>query len=120
MDQVKHIIDDVQQNSFDSYTGLWDVIKFQIKDYAIRYGKIKEKIIAQEKVKLLRDIEKVKNTPDFISNDSLRTELFEAEVKLNKIIDIETQGIITRSRAKWTEQGERSTEYFFGLEKAHS
>ena len=28
---------------------------------------------------------------------------------------IETQGTITRSREKWTEQSERSTKYLFGL-----
>ena len=41
-------------------------------------------------------------------------------VKLNSIIDIEIKGIITRSRAQWTEEGERYTKYFFGLEKSHN
>ena len=33
----------------------------------------------------------------------MRKELFEAEVNLNKIIDIETQGAITRARAPYTD-----------------
>ena len=53
-------------------------------------------------------------------DESLRNELFEAEAKLNKILDNETSGIITRARAKWTEQGERSNKYFFSLEKSNS
>ena len=48
------------------------------------------------------------------------TSFFEAEYKLNSILDLKPQGLITRSIAQWTEQGERSTKYFFGLEKSNS
>ena len=99
---------------------MWDVIKFKIKDYAIRYGKTKKKRNTEEKEKLLKYIAKVKNTANFMADDRLRNEFFEAEVKLNSLLDLETQGLITRSRAQWTEQGERSTKYFFGLEKSNS
>ena len=51
--------------------------------------------------------------------DNLRKKLFNNEIELNSIIDLEVQGIITRSRAQWTEEGERSTKYFFGLEKSN-
>ena len=51
--------------------------------------------------------------------DNLHKKLFDNEVELNSIIDLEVQGIITRSRAQWTEDGERSTKYFFGLEKSN-
>ena len=99
---------------------MWDVIKFKIKDYAIRYGKTKKKRNTEEKEKLLKYIATVKNTANLMTDDRLRNEFFEAEVKLNSILDLETQGLITRSRAQWTEQGERSTKYFFGLEKSNS
>ena len=38
---------------------------------------------------------------------------------LNAIISEDVQGVITRSRAQWVEEGERSTKYFFGLEKSN-
>ena len=38
----------------------------------------------EEKNNLLKDIEKVKNTPEFMRDESLRNEIFEAEAKLNK------------------------------------
>ena len=68
----------------------------------------------------LKYIAKVKNTANVMADDRLRNEFFEAEVKLNSLLDLETQGLITRSRAQWTEQSERSTKYFFGLEKSNS
>ena len=33
-DDVKAIIKNTKNSSFDSYVGLWDVVKFKIKDYA--------------------------------------------------------------------------------------
>ena len=119
VNEVKVIIDDTINSNFDSYAGLWDVIKIKIKDFAIRYGKKKKKENQEEKQKLLKVIEDIKSVPNFIENDMTRKELFEAEVKLNCIIDSEIKGAITRSRAQWTEEGERSTKYFFGLEKSN-
>ena len=53
-------------------------------------------------------------------NDTNKLEmLYEVETKLNGIIKQEVEGIITRSRAQWAEEGERSTKYFFGLEKVN-
>ena len=117
--KVNVIINETVNSSYDSYAGLWDVMKFKIKDYAIRYGKNKKKKYIAEKEKVMKKIEEIKKIENFIEDDRMRKELFEAEVNLNKIIDIETQGAITRARAQWTEQGERSTKYFFGLEKSN-
>ena len=44
----------------------------------------------------------------------------DAEAKLDKLIKLEIQGVITRSKIQWTEEGERSTKYFFGLEKCRA
>ena len=53
VEEVKTIINDTHNSNFDSYSGLPDVIKFKIKDYAIRYGKTKSKRNTEEKDKLL-------------------------------------------------------------------
>ena len=71
-----------------------------------------------EDKKLLQDqIDGIQGMGNFMDDSTLRKQLMEAQAKLNEIIDYEVQGIIARSRAKWVEQGERSTKYFFGLEK---
>ena len=118
MDETRALIGSTANDSFDSYRGLWDVIKFQIKDKAIRFGKIKKKEQGQEKEKLLKKIEDMKKISDVLEKDDLRKELFEAQCKVDKITSDELQGNIIRSRVNWTEKGERSTKYFFGLEKS--
>ena len=51
VNEVKEIIDETLNSSFDSYPGLWDVIKFKIKDFAIRYGKKrKQKLWSKKKI----------------------------------------------------------------------
>ena len=54
-----------------------------------------------------------------MANSRLRKQLFDNEIKLNSITDHDqdVKGVVTRSRVKWTEEGKRSTKYFFGLEK---
>ena len=116
---VKNIISDTSGESFDSYRGLWDVIKFKIKDYAIRYGASKKKEKCRVKENLQKKIDDIKKTSDFMKRDDMRKEMFEAEIKLNEIISKEIKGNITRSRARWVEEGERSNRYFFGLEKVN-
>ena len=44
-------------------------------------------------------------------------ELNSTKARLNKIIAYKTRGTILRSRARWHEQGERNTKYFYSLEK---
>ena len=102
--KVNLIINETVNFSNDSYAGLGDVMKFKIKDYAIRYGKNKNKKYIAEKEKVMKKIEEIKKIENFIEDDRMRKELFEAEVNLNKIIDIETQGAITSENGFLTVQ----------------
>ena len=43
IENVKVIIQDTVEESYDSYRGLWDTVKFKIKNYAIKYGGNKKK-----------------------------------------------------------------------------
>ena len=42
---------------------------------------------------------------------------YEVKLKLEQISMHKTEGAMTRGKARWCEQGERSTRYFFNLEK---
>ena len=118
--EVRDIINETASQSYDSYNGLWDVIKMKIKDFAIRYGKKLKKDSEREKKDLENKIETIKRENNFTDNNELCNELCEAEAKLDKLINVEIQGVITRSKIQWTEEGERSTKYFFGLEKSRA
>ena len=116
---VKNLIRNICNASYDSYSGLWDSIKFQVKDFSIRYGSKRKKERTKRRESIEREINDIKNTPNFITDDILRRKLFDCEIELNALIDKEVQGIMTRARTQWVEEGERSTKYFFGLEKTN-
>ena len=116
---IKNLIHETVNSSFDSYRGLWDTVKFKVKNYAIGYGSNKKRAMNSDKLSINKEIERIKSIHNFMNDNKLRKQLFDSEVKLNCIIDQEVKGIITRSRVQWTEEGERSTKFFFGLEKAN-
>ena len=47
--EVRSIINETLSGSFDSYNGVWDTIKFRVKDYAIFFGKKTKKYKTAEK-----------------------------------------------------------------------
>ena len=50
--ETKSIIHETINSSFDSYRGLWDTIKFKVKDHATRYGAKQKRVTALEKSKI--------------------------------------------------------------------
>ena len=68
--------------------------------------------MVQEKEISIKEIENVKKSAYFMGDKMLMRKLFGAEVKLNNIINIETEGVTTRSRRQWTEEGDISTKIF--------
>ena len=49
--------------------------------------------------------------------DGEKNRLLEVEKELKEINDKQTKGVMLRSKARWTELGEKNTKYFMGLEK---
>ena len=68
INDVREIVSETVSGIFDSFRGLWDTIKFKVKDYAIRYGKNERKVRDFEKRKVQNYIVTIKKIPDFIDN----------------------------------------------------
>ena len=90
----------------------------EIRGFPVKYTKIKarerrdeEKFLQNRINDLIAKTEKNKN------NKKIIYELNSTKARLNKIIAYKTRGTILRSRARWHEQGERNTKYFYSLEK---
>ena len=97
----------------------WELLKYEIRRYCMRYSK-KKKVDKHERKseleKQLLELEEMESVNDaFIYN-----ELDRVKLELNTILLDEAQGSIVRSRARWIEEGEKSTSYFFNLEKQNA
>ncbi len=97
---------------------LWEYFKLRVKQFSIVYG-IAQAQMFKDKCKILEskldqlDM-KLMNTPD----RSLLEERKEVKEQLNEVYYNKSKGYQIRSRAKWVEEGEKSTKYFLNLEKS--
>ena len=117
---VKQTIESTLEQDFNSWGGVWDTIKFKIKDVAIKYGKKRKSEFLESKRRLETRISELESllpsTPEVDSN-VIHQNLHETRQKLDDLTAHEIRGIITRARLQWVEEGERSSKYFLGLEK---
>ena len=95
---------------------LWDLIKYRIRQVAMKYSKEK----ARHRRKKLSDIEASLRTCEERCNElpSARNqeELEMLQMEYDSIYEQIAKGAIIRSKATWYEKGEKSNKYFLNLE----
>ena len=101
-----------QKTIFPELTDWWDQCKAELKKIAIRHSIRISKTRKQTELSLLKQLSQLKadNSPDVVAIQRI-------EEQLNTIVEMRTKGAQIRSRAKWIEEGEKPTKYFFQLEK---
>ena len=129
-DFIKYIkikIDDFKKDHANSSCNphvIWDSFKSTIVGYCMEYSARKKKERMKDKCKLEAEIEVLRQRLSKTQNDAECNEIMQllddSEKKLEDIYDFETAGAIIRSRAKWAEEGEKSTKFFCNLEKRHT
>ena len=96
-------------------------MKIKIKEYSITYCTKKNKL----KKNILHEIEKKieLKEQEFIEsnyNQNKKRERDELINELQNMVEDQKKGAKIRSRAKWIEDGEKCTKYFFNLERKHN
>lgn len=101
---------------FLSEQDFWDSLKDSIKNCTIKFSKNKRRGLYQEKICITNRLIVLKN---FLVNgdSSVTAEIEDLEAALNTLFTKELEGAKIRSRAKWLEEGESPSRYFFKLEK---
>ena len=115
---VKNVIDDTVKNNSEADPGWkWETIKLAIRSKSIQYAsrkkKSKENIIAALESRLKR----LENMLNIDPTQEIEKDIKEIEEELDIYIAEKTRGAMVRSRARWVEEGERSSKYFYNLEK---
>ncbi len=114
---VKRLANDARNN----YHGLdgrmtWEVFKFNTQEGGLKMGKARAKMQKEyinRLQKSIDDLNKRESNGDPIDTNE-KTKLNEM---LNKYYDEKHEGYMIRSKCKWVHEGERSTKFFFNLEK---
>ena len=96
---------------------VWDWIKYNIRAHAISHSKRNAKQRNETEIKLQNQLNKAKKAVETNPSDSNASLLDTAQKQLGSFYEEKTKGIIVRARARWHENGEKSTKYFLNLEK---
>ena len=97
----------------------WEIIKYEIRRFSIKYSGAKKRGNQEMKTvleKKLSDLEE----KEHLGEEHIYLEIEELRSQINNFAIEEAQGSIIRSRTRWVEEGEKSTAYFFNLEKQNS
>lgn len=112
-DIVKQTVEEIFHSdihNFQSILQRWDFFKIQIKQKSIAFSRKLNKRKKKHKRKLLHDLEKA------TEKNNIKRMLYLQE-QLKTIENEDINGVRIRSKAKWHEEGEKSSKYFCRLEK---
>ena len=96
---------------------LWEVLILNIRTETITYGIHRKRQMRKEEELLVNKIAKLEVKLSVSNSCEIFDELEVHKTRLENMHKQRTEGLITRSRARWHESGEKSTAYFLGLEK---
>ena len=98
---------------------LWEMIKMEIRSKTIQYSKNRSLNLKRKEIELQEEIQKLDQ--EICDNQYLNQNLLNnyelAKKELKDLYDLKGKEAMFRSKARWFEQGEKPTKYFFNLEK---
>ena len=89
----------------------------EIRSFTISYCKKPAKNKKNEEAALQQQFSSLHKLMCANPGQETIAKFYEVKLKLEQISMHKTEGAMIRSKARWCEQGERSTRYFFNLEK---
>ena len=99
----------------------WELVKMELRGLTISFAKNKAKNLRQNEMDLqkrLRGLDQIISSGGNSAQvNNLKAKYNQLKQELNRIYENKGKGSIVRSKARWIEQGEKPTKYFFNLEK---
>ena len=95
----------------------WKVLIVNLRTTTISFAIYKTIVRESEEKKLMKEINHLEDKAQKCPSQDIMDNLEIAKEKMEQIPKYKLDGIITRARAKWHEEGEKSTAYFLSLEK---
>ena len=123
-DYCKMLADNVPKwidkySEFDDHRISWEIIKFEIRRATQSFSK-KKAMERDKSGQVLHN--KVNEAESYLCenpSEDAKNAWLKAKDDLEQHYNYITLGLITRSRATWYEQGEKSNKFFLNLEKSH-
>ncbi len=114
--KIKELLLEIKfDTAMGSYSNRWEFFKYKVRQISIEFGKQRSKEMREQELNLVQEIDECcKRTP---MSDKDRSTFMILQSKLDDLYLKRAHSAFVRSRAKWTEEGEKNTAYFCSLEK---
>ena len=113
---VNVLLDDyLATNSEQNPSERWELLKKKVKTFSVQYAREQ---VREDRIIIANLSEKVNEYEENLPLNRDDDELYEkTKIDLEDKTLKRIQGVMFRSKARWQEEGERNTKYFFSLEK---
>lgn len=98
----------------------YETLLMMIRGETIQFSKRKARRVREEEAKIMKEITELENSFTKNGSGAHANKISLAQDKLERIRSPKIQGLITRSRVNWYDQGEKCTKYFLSLEKRNA
>ena len=95
----------------------WELLKYKIRKFIVKFSKNEKSVKKDKELELEKKLIILERN---LKTQKDQTDYDETKKQLQNIEDEKTKGCIVRSRVKWHEEGEKSTKFFFELEKQNA
>ena len=95
----------------------WELLKYEIRKFTCRYCADKKKAERLEEHLLQTRLDELEVDLGTVPGNEFSEEYYTCKAKILELEELKAKGAIIRSKVKWLEEGEKSTQYFFSLEK---
>ena len=96
---------------------VWDLLKYRIRETSTKYSKAKRKEKRQKEEKLQQSLALIEEQLGENNTEENLKKYEKIKLDLNELYEEKVQGHIIRSRIAWSEEYEKSSSFFFNLEK---
>ena len=95
----------------------WELLKYEIRKFTCRYCADKKKAERLEEQLLQTRLDELEEDLGTVPGNEISEEYYTCKARILELEELKAKGAIIRSKVKWLEEGEKSTQYFFSLEK---
>ena len=95
----------------------WEMIKMEIRSFTLFFSERRAKQRRNDEEMLQQELCNLQRKMGLDPTEENVSKFYNVKFKLNQVSLLETKGAMTRSKARWWEQGERNSKYFYRLER---
>ena len=112
-------IEETWRDQISSKVKFWEFMKMKLREYIMKFSRERAKLRKLQVEKLEKELKDLNDQLVINFQKKIQDQIDLKKVELEKMFDYSRQGLKVRSRAEWSEEGERNSQFFEQLLKSN-